>query len=527
MKTTPALKDWLVDNTELAAEATDDEVKLAVADALFSETLTKDKYQELTEDKEANALKGQLDDIQKLLQQQRADILKQAEESKAPFKTPSSLEKKFAEADEKKPDDGKPDIKVKGPKDWYDSTTKAAVYPSQLKSGRLHPRAGMPVIEGGGGVEGIGARQLEHPSELSRAICGAYMKRVFNQQLKGSVPPWLTMNDHDRELVKYAVANCKWAGVLHGAGTEEESAIGVRNRMLTPSEQKAILDDTTSDGQEIAPIEFDAAVILTPLLYGEFFPWVRVVPVTRGRRIEGASLGTVTLTASTEGAAIGLFNTASFVTAFDTTIFVCAGAIEVGLDFLSDSPIPVMDILQQQYGEVLMAWLDEQISVGDGTTEPEGVTVATGPTAVTATNGNTGPPTVNDYMNLIAGVTKPYKKAQPPGSIRFGANETSYYRARRINVGTADARLVFGMDPESYMLFDRDYGVDDNFANTQIVFGCFYRYRMYRRLGLTLKATTEGRTLTRANEVMLVARARFGGQVEDGSGFARIANAQS
>jgi len=41
------------------------------------------------------------------------------------------------------------------------------------------------------------------------------------------------------------------------------------------------------------------------------------------------------------------------------------------------------------------------------------------------------------------------------------------------------------------------------------------RYRIYRRLGMNVASTTEGRTLMMNNKWLLIARARFGGQLED------------
>ncbi|WP_196300513.1 hypothetical protein, partial [Streptococcus pneumoniae] len=82
---------------------------------------------------------------------------------------------------------------------------------------------------------------------------------------------------------------------------------------------------------EIAPIAFDDQIILTPLLNGEFFPRFNTVPITRGRRIESASMGNVTLSSGgADGTDIPLFATAAFIAAFDTTIFVVNGSIEIG-----------------------------------------------------------------------------------------------------------------------------------------------------------------------------------------------------
>ena len=80
------------------------------------------------------------------------------------------------------------------------------------------------------------------------------------------------------------------------------------------------MDDNTSGGLEAVPIVFDDAVILTPVLTGELFPLVKLVNIPRGRRIEGFSVGNPTITSGTaEGSSISLFDTTSYIAAFDTT----------------------------------------------------------------------------------------------------------------------------------------------------------------------------------------------------------------
>ena len=288
------------------------------------------------------------------------------------------------------------------------------------------------------------------------------------------------------------------------------------------------MDDATSGGLEIAPISFDNALIVIPVLFGEFFPSVNVVNITRGRRIEGGSVASVTINSGgADGTNIPLENTAGFISAFDTTIFVADGAIEFGLDFLSDSPTNIMDLVERDYGNKMLEYLDTQIVTGDGTTEPEGIMNATGTTSVAATNGATGPPTVGDYEGLMFGVAKNYKTGHPNNRIMFGANETTYRRARGIAVGGTDQRRVFGMTHNDYLLFGHPYGINESFTNRQSFFGVMPRYRMYRRLAPSVKVTTEGKTLVRGNLALMTVRGRFGGQVEDGSAFAVTTDGQS
>jgi HK97 family phage major capsid protein len=275
------------------------------------------------------------------------------------------------------------------------------------------------------------------------------------------------------------------------------------------------------------PIFFDDMLITTPLLHSELFPKVKVVNITRGRRIEGASMSNVTLGAATEGTAITLFATANFIAAFDTTIFVCMGSIEIGLDFLSDSPTDIASAVASSYQEQQLKWLDDQIADGDGTTEPEGIMQAAGTTTVNATNGAGGPWTVGDVEALLFGVSKAYKGGTDPARIGFASNNTTYRRIRGIAVSTTDQRRVFGMTHEDYRIFERFWAINESFGNREAVFGNWFRYRMYRRAGINLRTTQEGFTAVRSNTMLITARSRWGGNLEDGASFAIASDGQS
>ena len=556
MKLTEALKKWLVDAGLAAATASDEEFKDAAAKAIVSGKLTNDEFVKLTADPDAakaDGIETKLDAVLSAVGEQgkRLDAIesKQTEPKDPPKdppapkaddksgdppkdkdkepKGPSMFDKAFAGSDGAASGDDMVTVRFVGGHERYQKTRTEQFFPATTAKGVKHPFAGQRLYEG----TPTGAkRYLDAPSELDQAIAGAYIKWCLRAE-KGSdagIPAPMRMNDHDRDLMQYALREYNWGGCIKGSGSEDDGAIAVKNRKLAEMEIKAILDDATSGGIEIAPIVFDDMIIQIPILNGEFYPRVNTVNITRGRRIEGGSIGNVTLSSGgVDGTAIPLFNTANFISAFDTTIHVVNGAIEIGLDFLSDTPIDVSGIVAAQYGQVLLAWLDEQVCIGDGTTEPEGIINAAGTTTVNSTNGAGGPPTVGDYEGLLFGIPKNYKQGYPSNRITYGATETSYARARGIAVGTADQRRVFGMTHEDYMLLGHPYGINENFTNRQQTYTNWGRYRMYRRLGLTIKVTTEGKELVRNNLMLMTARARYGGQLEDGAACAIIADAQS
>jgi HK97 family phage major capsid protein len=428
-------------------------------------------------------------------------------------------------------------VDVIGAHKQYDGTKKRLHFPERTRKGEgvAHPFAGQPAFEG------EGHRPLYEPSELDRAVMGAFIKFSVTQadKRREGVPRKFWMTEHDWGLMQYALHECEWGGTANAGSDgfgQNGDAIGIGGQSggqkLSPRLQKAILDDATSGGLEAAPILFDDQLIQIPLLHSEFFPKVKVVNITRGRRIEGASIGTVTITSSTEGTAISLFNTANFIAAFDTTIFVASGAIEIGLDFLSDSPLDIAGAVAADYQQVMLQWLDSQIIGGDGTTEPEGILSASGTTTVNATNGSGGPWTVGDVEALLFGVSKAYKGGTDPNRIGFGSLEATYRRIRAIAVSTTDQRRVFGMTHEDYKVLMRFWGIGSSStggftSNRQAIFANFARYRMYRRLGLQVTREEAGSTLRRANTMLLIARSRWGGQLEDGAAAAVCADGQS
>jgi HK97 family phage major capsid protein len=360
-----------------------------------------------------------------------------------------------------------------------------------------------------------GGRPTEQPSERDFALAGVLFKHLAAKS--GLVPVSLT--DHERGMIDELGTSHAWAGTVNGT------------YLPVLTQVKALLDDPGSGGLEISPIFFDNMVVTYPLLSGEVFPSVQVVDIPRGRRIESGGIMTPTLTWGTaDGTEIDLFNTANLVTAIDTTIHPVTVAIEIGRDFLSDAAVNVGDTLTRLVGERLAAELDKVIMNGNGTTQPEGIFNASGIGSVTTENGAGGPPTLADYLTLMFSTGKQYRS--PSNRCAFISNDTTYQRSRSIKIDTAspstDQRPVFGLEAvNSYMTVDWPHRINNDLANTRCAFGALSKYRMYRRTGLELRFESGGKELARKNLVLLVARARFGGQVTDGDAFAIWTSGQS
>lgn len=541
MKLTPKLKSWLSLSKSVKADASDDQFKKAAAEALVDGTLSAEAFEKLSksaEDEEANEFRSLLTGLKTAI----ADLKSEDTDDDDDADDDDSLdgvevEKKTIPASKKggltqlekmvmsvglgsrfdDSEDGEKsmNIRVKEAADQYSSTKSAMLYPSQNQKGKAHPLAGQAVKDFSTG------RLLDTPSERDTAVAGAFAKFAINQaRLKSRTLAFQQMPHHDKELLLYAMENEKWGGASDGGDTAD-----IKDRKLSPREQKALIDDATSGGLEAAPIVFDDMVISAPLLHGELYPLVNTVPLDRGRRIEGVATGNVTGGwGGVDDTAISLFNTASYVSAFDTTIYRWEGAIRIGLDFLSDTPIDFGQHITAQYGERLLEDLDDVIATGDGTTQPEGITVKTGATSV-AFGGVAA--TLGAYESLRFGVPKKEHRQNLLNSIVFVGSETSYQRAKAIPVGASDARRLGGMDYSSYNWMERPYKINESMGNTKIAYVILARYRMYRRRGLTMRTSTEGDTLIRNNEMLMVATARYGGQLERGAVCARTSTAQA
>lgn len=408
-------------------------------------------------------------------------------------------------------------IRVKSPLEDYSHHRKDYVYPQQTTLGTPHPLAGQAAKH-----EGV---QLYEPSQRDLAISGSWLKYMLSTVSHPfDIPKGLKMTEHDSAIVKEVLHTGAFSG--HIGGTNQDGGVEVRREKLSDVRLKALLDDATSGGIEIAPIEFDDILVTTPVLYGELYPLVNVINTSRGRRMKGGAIANPIITSGVaEGTAIQVFNTGTFVSAFDTPIFTAVGAMEVGLDFEEDSPTNVGQIITQKYGEKFMEWLDRVIAVGDGVSEPQGIFTAAGTIVVNSDLQANGPPTVGDYEALMFGVAKQFRNTKGSRNVYIG-NEVSYRRCRAIQVGAGDERRVFGMTHADYTILDRPYKIQNNIPNNKIGFANLGYYRAYRRLGVTMRNETAGNYLATKNLRLIVLRARYGGQIELGGAVATSQDSQ-
>ncbi len=535
MNLTQMLKNWAVENCDVKADASDDEFKKAIGEALVTGKLTTEKFTELSTEKEET----QANDFQKSMAAMAEGMGQLTTAVKTLLEKPKEEPKKEEKAEEGKKEDPKPKekeegkdepkekgatnldkkvakiggdgasgdddvkVRVKAAVEMYDTSRKTLTYPETDRRGGRHQFRGMPVQEFG--------RTLNTPSDLDKAAAGVWAKFLINTDRRGGVKRfgWESLSEHEKGILDHMCENMEWDD-----SDNERSRI----RKGYPGGRKDLIDDATSGGLEAAPIVFDDQVIQAPLLYGELYPLVNTIVLARGRRVEGVATGKVTGTwGGVDATAITLFNTNNYVTAFDTTIYRWEGAIRIGLDFLSDTPIDFGAHITAQYGERLLEDLDDVVAAGNGTTQPQGVINTAGGTAVVWGAATS----IGNYESLRFSVPKNEHGAAVKSSAVFCGTETSYQRALAIPVGGTDVRRLSNTmvmpNYDGYQWMQRPYKINESLTNAQIFYAIMARYRMYRRRGLTLRTSTEGDTLIRNNEMLIVAHGRYGGQMERGA----------
>lgn len=546
MKITLALKNHMVASHGVAADASDDVVKKAVADRLADGTLSFEKVHELTAAKAADAENRVRAMVAEEITKAFANpdvvgaIAKAfggkpgtdggAASLAAEKPAADSLQSKAFGAAARAPgefDATYDQVRVKSVAERFDSSTKAVTWDMSQNEFIAKSFGGRQVYSAN---PESGGYALNVPSQLSKAVCGAWFKHAVNKARRNAGLPTFQLNEQDRQLLLYAVHECQFTGPVKSL---DGSELDVHCQKLTNDFwKKTLLDDSVSGGLEAVPIEFDAAVILTPILNGELFPLVDVRNVNR-RRIEATVIGNPTVSwGGASGTSISLFNTDSFISAFDNNIHVIDGAMEMGRDFLADSPLDVAGIVQNRYGEKFRQELDNVIATGDGTNQPEGLFTASGVTVIVPAGGAGTAPQVGDYEGLMHGIAKEYQQEAglPPASrMVFIGTQTSYKRARGIPVDSSnDARRIFGQDNQmDYRLMGLRYCINESLTNAQIGCFCLNRYRMYRRLGFEVAIASQDAQSLRRNTQTIVVRARFGGSLEKSAAGTKMTAAQA
>jgi len=469
LKLTKALQEWLVANRKIDKEADDDEFRLEAGKAIAEGELSAEKFAELTVDEkavEANQFVDRLDKMAQGITDLTKAILTTKESGSEEPEKEKKVEAGTTEKKTELPDMEKAVLANStgdGEQTGGHMKTPDEIF-STTKSVRKHPTKGRftPNSMAGQPAETLG-KPLYELSELDKAMAGSYgkieMAMLMPQICGGPARVWEALPEIDKNLLHHLCEKGEWDDTVK----EGEP----RTRRGYPGGVKQLIDDAVSGGIFAAPVVFDDMAIETPRLYGELYPFVNEVALPRGRRVEGVTIGQFTgAWGGVDATNIALFNTAGYVAAFNTTVYRAQGSVVIGLDFVGDSPINFQGTLSRQMGEWLLQTLDDVVATGNGATQPQGVMNAAGTTVVAFGLATT----LGGYEGLYFGVHKREKQANLKSSIVFCGTDTSYSRARGLNVTAADQRRLAGGegsqgDYDSYKWMGRPYKINESLTN--------------------------------------------------------------
>ena len=372
-------------------------------------------------------------------------------------------------------------------------------YPSTGRQ-KAYYTSGQPVM-----MEG---KHLEYLSQRESALSGVWFK---NLMIKRGC--WKTeLSEHEKGLLNVAAHECDW---IHAE----------KPGLMRGDRVKALLDDSTSGGQEIVPEFFDFSLVTQILLHSEIMPWVTIREMSHGSSVESALIShpTVSWSSQPEGTAESLFNTAGLIADISQSAFHVSVHVEIGRDFQADAAPTLGGIINRLLGKSLASDLDNQLMNGDGTTEIQGVLNATGIVQINTGAGTAGPASVGDVEQLIFALDKQYRQ-RSDSSVSFVSNDNTYRHLRSVSIGAGDQRRVFGMDHEAYTLMDRPYRIQNDIANGTVVFSKLRAYVLWRRMGMRIEATSEGEALRLRNTSLVSLRARYAGQQTDATKTVAFAN---
>ncbi len=406
---------------------------------------------------------------------------------------------------------------VKKASDRYSASTSQAFYPEVDNRGHKHAFGGMPFK--------VFGRPVDLPSERQMAQAGAIMKRRLLKQMGKSH----LLSEHDLQLSEEGVRELKFSG-------EWETPDGIYiydGHKLSDFHTKTIFGTPGGDasgGENVIAQVLETELIRKALLFGEIAPYVDMRSINQGSNVDTPTFVNLTISSGTyESTSISAQSTSSLLSKLNSPFFAAVGAIKLGRDFISDSSVNVMQSINDSYAETLQKWLDEQIVLGDGTTEPLGIFNSSGATATTPISNASPSPTgwdVVDLENMVRAVGKQYRSNQSP-SVRWLSNDTTYFRVRGIRLSTSDERRIFGLTHEDYRVLNRPWSVQNTMTNAQVAFGDLSKYRLWRRLGMEMRVSDQGQTLMLENSILVMLRSRWAGRLLIGEAFATMTSAPS
>jgi HK97 family phage major capsid protein len=508
MKITKRIREYLTKNHNLPAGASDETANALFADVIASGKATASTISILQAADAADAQKSVKDELRQIVRDEIGGV--GGTVTKSTTQKPGALSHIMAtELDNNTTDT----IRVKDASERY----------LDVKSVGKHKLTGRPVeLEG---------NPVYTPSQKELAQIGAWFKDHCRRNANAIGQSGVTspaISEHEEQLLAEMRAKGRWSGTLAGEREVNNLTLGEMFGKQGADDMtlKALLNDATSGGQYLVPSHFDESAVVTyPLLHSELLPRVDLRTTNRDT-VETAAFSNPTVAWGGSDTSVSLFTTTSMITQISAGVYDVVAALEMGRDFLADSPVEVGAKLTEIYGQLFAKELDDVICKGvDSSNQPEGIFSASGTVTVNSDNGSTGPWTLADLEAAMFSVGKQYRI--PALNPCFLSNDTTYARLRGIAVGTTDQRRVFGMDHQSYTTFGFPHLINGDASNPQLAFVCLKRYALWRRAGVSIEFVTGGKTLALSNSCLLVARARYGGQLLDPNAASVITDGQS
>ena len=388
-------------------------------------------------------------------------------------------------------------VRVKRASEMYSTTKSAATFPTMWKHNVRHPLAGQPVV-----LEGRG---LDMPSQRDLAFGGALFKWKIAHQLNRQHE----LSDHDIDLFNEALREGRWSGTFKSPDGVDRV---LDRAILDPQWVKVIYADATSGGSNLILQVMEEEIIRQALLFGELMPWVTIRNLDKGTSVDINTLVNLTITnAADETTAMSAQSTASLLSKANSAVRAKTGVITLGRDFIADSTPDIMAAVNASYSEQLQANLDDGIANGNGTTDILGIFNASSTNTVTNASPSPTGWDVVDVENMVKGLPKQYRNPSNP-NVRWGSNDTTYFRVRGMKVSSTDERRIFGYTHEDYRVLDRGWSIQNSIANTKVFFGDLKRYWLWRRLGMEMITDESGSINRLANQVMVIIRSRWAGR---------------
>lgn len=373
----------------------------------------------------------------------------------------------------------------------------------------------------GEGEEGVDADTLEQAKKIGKKMAEDITKELEvkfggNPALEKKMAAFFENQTSDSKLTK--ILNGK---DLYGSGkaelTKEEKIIGFFHALVSKNHMalKALAEGTGADGGYLFPNEFFTEIVRDIAELNVMRQYVRVIPMKRDAMDITSLVDGLDVFWTAENAAKST-TTARFATA-TLTAKKMAAILYASDELVEDSTeIDVVNMIVGLFSEAVAEEEERVIWLGNGTTEPQGITAAT----IGGTVNGTG----NNYDDLVS------LKYALPRKYRVNAAFFANDRTAGILEGLKDStgRPIFNQSlaegrPDT--LLGRPLVVGDWIPDRMVYFADLKRgYFLGDRKRMTVKVSNDTETAFTKDQTAIRVVARIGGLVVLPQAIRRVTN---